>query len=212
MRARDRGWGGLRTLLALLAGLPALGALALSAFLGAGNFLAAPAQAPVTADLIVSLGGDGGQRAQKAVELYRAGFSRHVLLTGLATPPMVDPATEWRARMLRRQGVPQNAMLFDGVATNSWEEAERTLQVMRANGWNRVMVVSDPPHLRRLQWAWGRVFAGSGKQFVLVAADLRGWNGDAWWKDPGNAHYVRMEFTKLAYYVATKRARPLGPA
>ncbi len=34
--------------------------------------------------------------------------------------------------------------------------------MMEARGWRRVLVVSDPYHMRRLSWTWRRVFEGSG--------------------------------------------------
>lgn len=51
-------------------------------FMGAGNFLAAPAQSAVKADLLVALGGDNGGRAERVLKLYRKGYASRVLLTG----------------------------------------------------------------------------------------------------------------------------------
>ena len=41
----------------------------------------APADAPQKSDLIVSLGGDIGERSEKVAELYRAGYGGQVLLS-----------------------------------------------------------------------------------------------------------------------------------
>jgi uncharacterized SAM-binding protein YcdF (DUF218 family) len=198
----------LRLVLSLAIGLPLLAGGACAMFLHAGDFLEAPAQAPVPADLIVSLGGDGGQRAQKAIDLYRAGFGSHVLITGMYALTAREYSAEWRARMMRAQGVPAKALLYDASAVNSWEEAVYTLHLMRRHGWDRVVVVSDPPHLRRLEWTWSRVFEGSGKKFVLVASNMRDWDADSWWKERRSAQFVAREFVKLAYYIATKRVGP----
>ena len=179
-----------------------------SFFLHAGSYLEAPAQAPVAADLIVSLGGDGGQRAQKAADLYRAGFGPRVLLTGSELPGGAEYA-DFRARFLRGEGVPSRALMINSTASNSWEEAVYTLGLMRERGWERVLVVSDPPHLRRLQWTWDKVFEGSGKKFVLVASNLQNWDADTWWREHGSADFVAHEYLKLAYYIATKKK--VGP-
>ena len=71
---------------------------------------------------------------------------------------------------------------------------------MREMKLDRVMVVSDPPHMRRLSWVWGRMFAGSGKQFTLVASDLEYWDAERWWRRSSNAQFVFAEYIKLAYY------------
>ncbi|MDB5805291.1 MAG: hypothetical protein JWN73_2613 [Betaproteobacteria bacterium] len=200
-----------RLALALLVAVALLGWNAYNFFLDAGSYLEGPARAPIASDLIVSLGGDGGQRAQKAADLYRAGFGPHVLLTGMETLPGSHYA-EWRVHLLRDRGVPGRALMFDSSASNSWEEAVRTLEVMREHGWERVLVVSDPPHLRRLQWTWDKVFEGSGKKFVLVASNMQNWDADAWWREDNSKHFVASEYLKLAYYIATKKIeRKVGP-
>jgi len=49
----------------------------------AGYWLEAPAQAPVHADAIVVLGGNDGDRALRALALYREGYAPRIVLTGL---------------------------------------------------------------------------------------------------------------------------------
>ena len=49
----------------------------------AGYWLEAPAQAPVHTDAIVVLGGNDGDRALRALALYREGYAPRIVLTGL---------------------------------------------------------------------------------------------------------------------------------
>ena len=180
-----------------------LGVAALAlAFLGAGNFLVAPAQPPARADLLVALGGDNGGRAYGVLDLYRKGFAPRVLLTGPDGGFSRTRAAylNWRARYLIDEGIPERAILFDRRAVNSWEEAVNTLALMRAMKLNRVLVVSDPPHTRRLSWVWDKVFAGSGMAYTLVAAEQEDWDAAHWWRTSSNAQYVFREYIKLAYY------------
>jgi len=65
----------------------------------------------------------------------------------------------------------------------------------------RALVVSDPPHLRRLSWVWSKVFAGSGKEFILVASDMDDWDAGHWWRTSPSAQFVFGEYIKLAYYL-----------
>ena len=173
----------------------------------AGSFLEAPGQAPRKADLIVNLGGELGERSEKTAELYRAGFAGVVLVTGVPEAPAGarPQIANWRKSYLIDMGVPEKAMLFDTHATNSREEAVGVLKLMRERGWQRVLVVSDPPHLRRLAWTWGRVFEGSGKEFVLVASPMQDWQPQVWWRDERSGAFVITEYIKLGYYLVARR-------
>lgn len=173
-------------------------------FQSAGDFLAAPAsaRAPVKADLLVALGGDNGARANRTLELYRKGLAPLVLLTGPEGGYSKTRPTylHWRARYLVDQGIPEKALLYDQRAASSWEEAVNTLELMKAMKLDRVVVVSDPPHMRRLSWVWGKVFAGSGKEFTLVASAMEHWDASHWWRRSLSAQFVFGEYVKLAYY------------
>ena len=187
-----------------LAAAALLSAVALfTGILGAGHFLAAPAQPPVKADLLVALGGDNGARADRVLELYRKGLASKVLLTGPEGGYSKTRVTylNWRARYLIDEGIPEKVLLFERRSKSSWEEAVNTLQLMQAMKLDRVLVVSDPPHMRRLSWVWGRVFAGSGKEFTLVASDMEYWDAEHWWRVSSNAQFVFGEYIKLAYYL-----------
>ena len=137
----------------------------------AGRFLEAPTSTPSQADVLVALGGESGDRALTAASIFRDGFAPRMLVTGLDTsPPGVRAAyLHWRAQVLVEQGVPLERIIGDANSTNSWEEAVNTRRTTEANGWRRVLVVSDPYHMRRLSWVWGRVFRDSGLSYSLVA-------------------------------------------
>lgn len=172
----------------------------------AGRWLERPASEPVAADLLVPLGGDSGDRGLSTAELYRHGRAPRILLTAMEdSPPRARVVfLNWRAQLLVDEGVPREALLFEMESSNSWEEAQNTLALMRKNGWRRVLVVSDPYHMRRLDWAWGKVFSGSGLEYRLVATAPSWWKPDRWWLDEKSAAAVIMEHIKLVYYFAVK--------
>jgi uncharacterized SAM-binding protein YcdF (DUF218 family) len=176
--------------------------LVLLAFLRAGHFLNSPAEQPKQTDVVLALGGDMGDRIVVAARLYRQGLTRRVMLTGLENMPASTRLhyLNWRMMFVIDQGVPREAIILEAGAGNSWEEAVNTLALLRKNDWQRVMVVSDPPHMRRLHWIWSRVFAGSGKEFVLVDSNPAWWNADRWWESDESGPFVLMEYVKLVYY------------
>lgn len=153
-------------------------------------------------DLIVALGGDAGYRVAKAYDLYRKGYGTRILLTGAEGSLEVarEPYLGWRARYLIQKGVPRHAILLDSKSANSLEEASNTLDLMRREGWASVLVVSDPPHLRRLSLLWDSRFRNEGKSFVLIASEPEWWNAGRWWSHDHAAAFVLAEVIKLIYY------------
>jgi uncharacterized SAM-binding protein YcdF (DUF218 family) len=171
----------------------------------AGYWLEAPAQAPVHADAIVVLGGNDGDRALRALALYREGYAPKIVLTGLERGGASPPANlTWRAEFLAARGVPRSALRFEIYSENSFEEAENVLELMRKQGWKTVLAVSDPPHMRRLAWTWHRVFKGSGLSYTLVASAAQWWSPGDWWRDEHSGAFVISEYIKIAYYVARR--------
>ena len=171
----------------------------------AGYWLEAPAMPPVHADAIVVLGGNDGDRALRALGLYREGYAPKIVLTGLERGSASPPANlTWRAQYLVARGVPRSAVRFEIYSENSYEEAANILELMRKEHWRTVIAVSDPPHMRRLAWAWHRVFKGSGLSYVLVASEAQWWSPGNWWHDERTGAFVITEYIKIAYYVAKR--------
>jgi len=170
-------------------------------FLNAGQFLVAPAQSPAKADLIFALGGDRGGRADRVLAIYRAGLAPRVLLSSEGVHRKGRGAyLTWQSQYLVGEGIPQSALLFDRGSGSSWEEAVNALKLMQELKLQRVLVVSDPAHMRRLSWIWGKVFAGSGREFTLVSSEMEDWDAPHWWRTSPSAQFVFSEYIKLAYY------------
>lgn len=182
--------------------VPVLLVASVFGFLNAGVFLSAPAQPVVAADVMVILGGDGGARTMKGIDIYKKGYVKRIILTGLdeGEPGAQRYYLNWRSRMLIDAGVPQNILEFDTVSRNSWDEAQNTLDRARQAGWKTVLIVSDPPHMRRLTFVFEKVFSKSGITYVLVEGIPSWWNPQRWWKNEISAKFVLNEYIKIIYY------------
>jgi len=97
-------------------------------------------------------------------------------------------------------GVAESALLFDLVSLNSYQEAQNTADLMAQKGWKKVLVVSDPPHMRRLESVWKQAFAGSGREFRLISAQPYWWQANRWWSNEISVKFVVNEVIKLGYY------------
>ena len=194
-----------RVLVAILVAFVLAGAALAYGVSRAGYWLQAPAQAPVRADAIIVLGGNDGDRAIRALGLYKEGFAPRIVLTGLARGNAAPPANlTWRAEYLVARGVPKSALRYEVYSENSYEEAQNILELMKKQNWRTVIAVSDPPHMRRLAWTWHRVFEGSGLGYALVSSKAQWWLPDMWWIDERSGAFVITEYIKIAYYLAKR--------
>ena len=171
--------------------------------LNLGYWLSAPGTAPNQGDIIVVLGGSGGyERVWRALDLYRQGYAKEILLTGFhrATEQRGNLYRHWESKFLIGGGVPSEALLFDDQSRNSYEEAHNTAKLMQNRRWKTALVISDPPHLRRLAMVWGPACAPFGLEYRLIATESSTWNASRWWNDKVWAKFVGMELLKLSYY------------
>ena len=89
-------------------------------------------------------------RLDHAYELYREGVAPRIVLTGYKQPG--DQFTEAFAgyRYLTKKGVPGQDLTIVDDGTSTWESLRATERVLRTQGVESVVLVSDPYHSRRL--------------------------------------------------------------
>ncbi len=149
---------------------------------------------PSKADVIVVLGGDSGLRALQALKLYRSGYAPNVVLIHVGKESKTTKA-------FFSAGAAEENIYYDSVARNSLGEAEDALTLIRKHGWKHSLIVTDPPHIRRVNWAWNHVLRGSGLKYTIVATSPPWWDAENWWKNKTSKDFVMSEYKKLAYYI-----------
>lgn len=161
------------------------------AFVYAGAWLASAAGTPTSADVVVVLGGDGGERYARARQLVLDGYSTRLLLIN----PGESISTNTRDRL---RGVD---VQVDNLPRSTWQEAQAVRRWMQAYGWKTVLVVSDPPHLMRVNYAFASNLRGSGLTFTLVGSEPRWWTAWHWWQNAESKRFVISEVSKMGYYL-----------
>lgn len=164
-----------------------------------GVFFSTPNNAPEKSDLIVVLGGGTGDRLEKSLELYNAGYAPKLLLTGLPEmhQQVLPTYSTWRKKYLLEQNVPETSILIDNSARNSLEEARAVKELMQKHNWHKVIIVSDPPHLRRLSMIYSNIFTPKNDSIVyLVKSNPTWWNAKQWWRNPVATQFVLLEILK----------------
>ena len=176
--------------------------LFLLAFTNAGRFLSAPAKSPEKADAIVILGGGWVERESKGIQLYKQHYAPYIVLTGIKDEGKrsAQYSHNRRARVMLDSGVKADEIFFVYATENTYEDATKTVAVLKEHGWRHVIVVSDPPHMRRVQWSWDGALEGSDMQYTLVESSPAWWNAGKWWENDRSKEFVVSEIEKLCYY------------
>lgn len=120
---------------------------------------------PHAADLAVVLGNEvyaNGQpaprlaaRLDRALEVYRAGQCRMILVSGGVEPNGQDEA-KVMAAYLRSRGVAADRLIEDNRGIDTFHTAQNTRRVLREHGWRSVCVVTQYFHVARSCYALKR--------------------------------------------------------
>jgi uncharacterized SAM-binding protein YcdF (DUF218 family)/glycosyltransferase involved in cell wall biosynthesis len=118
--------------------------------------------APEAADVIVVLAGGVGESGQAgggyqervamAVKLYQSGFaSRMVFESGYV---FAFREAEIMRDLAISLDVPESAILLETTGANTYGQVTKVHAILRENGWQRILLVSSPYHMRRAMLTW----------------------------------------------------------
>jgi uncharacterized SAM-binding protein YcdF (DUF218 family) len=122
-------------------------------------------QAPQKADCIVVFAGGTGEsgkagqgyeeRVGYAVELYKKGYASRVIFSSgymfFFKEPVVMKA------LAVSLGVPQEAIILEDKASGTYQNVRFTRDILLSNGWNRILLVSSPYHMRRAALVFNKI-------------------------------------------------------
>ena len=127
--------------------------------------LASPLQivdAPRKADIIAVFAGGVGEsgragggyqeRVQHAANLYLAGYSSHLVFSSGFVFAFQE--AEVMRDLAVALGVPPEAIILERQASSTYENVIYTRDIMIANNWEQLLVVSSPYHMRRAMLTW----------------------------------------------------------
>ena len=137
---------------------------------------------PRASDAIVVLGDDnyGGDRATKAAELIKAGWSPRVIASGRYLRSYASIADLERHDLIDR-GVPASAIVpFPSHAENTREECTAIGELIGARKWKHFLVVTSNYHTRRADFICSRLLP-EGTDLHVVAAPDAEYNTSNWW-------------------------------
>ena len=163
------------------------------------------------ADALVVLAGARVDRWLEAVDLYREGKGRNILLSpGYLEPAEVNlrangihypAATDLIRDAMVQMGIP--AHVITSIPTgmdNTAHEALFAARIARERGWTSIIVVTSPYHTRRSLFAFQRELKGTGIDVQVRGTRYDDVDPDRWWKRRQDFRYVSWELQKYIAY------------
>ncbi len=108
------------------------------------------------ADVIVVLAGDN-ERVKQGVALYKAGFSKYIIMSGGSTTSEVSSAEKMKEQVLRL-GVPEDVVILEPKTKHTHNHPIFVKPILVKEGFKSAIVVSSPYHMRRASLSFNRTF------------------------------------------------------
>ena len=158
--------------------------------LNLGRFLDVT-QEPVKSDIIVCLGGGTVERVKKSMALYEAGYAQKEVFVLLGE--------SWYNQPYIRKNHPNITMLIDESPKNTKEEVLFIKTYMKTHGYQRVLVVTDPPHARRVKLLTSLLSTKGDEamDFHIVSSDVKWWNAKHYYTNERAIGAVKNESMKI---------------
>jgi uncharacterized SAM-binding protein YcdF (DUF218 family) len=184
--------------------------IAAGLFLSAGRFVTR--EDPLAhADAIYVLGGTWARRWLEAAELFREGYSSHIVLSPEARDvgeeilaergtPIPRPVDVQRGLLIDRLQIPAAAIqILPGEVDNTAQEADAIKPLADAEHWHTLIVITDRAVTRRAGYAMRRVL-GSNVRVIIRASRYDSYDPAGWWKTRPMFRTTFYEFPKTVAY------------
>jgi len=155
------------------------------------------------ADLILLFGGKRRERAERAAELYKAGWAPRILITGGDKREAGICEAELQKSWCVEMGVPAEQISVECQSTNTLENVRMSVaEVEKQVGWANianVILVTAPHHLRRVKQTVAHYIPKATKItcFPDTRADI---TRDNWWHTPEGQELIYRELEKVRRY------------
>jgi uncharacterized SAM-binding protein YcdF (DUF218 family) len=157
-----------------------------------------------SSDVILIPGGSHPQLMEKAAELYHLGIAPYILPSGGSTPNVISTEWEFLRDVGLRLGVPEKAILREDKASNTFENARFSWNVIHEYGIKpkKAVLVCKSYHARRVLLTYQVEFPKAVEFFVSPVTDKTGTTKDNWYLEEQKIKYVMNELTKVGQYFA----------
>jgi uncharacterized SAM-binding protein YcdF (DUF218 family) len=164
---------------------------------GVGGFLIVsdPSEGPV--DAVVILSGGEGDRLSVAVEMLENGLTHNLVIT--------DADRGANAR-LREKAINEgfdrlNIFITEAHVDSTYEEAIAVRDITLAQGWERLMIVTDPYHSYRTRLIFHRELESSDIEVFVRPVTGHWFRSTSWFFQKEGWQFVFLEIAKMMNYI-----------
>jgi len=173
--------------------------------------------------LVLSGGTNTPARLLEAVDLYREGYARRVIITNEEKPEGYDrlaargvklpSSVEISLMILKRLGVPVKSVdIIPEEADSTLSELCHVTAFLQKKPIRSVILVTDPSHSRRASRTM-RLLTGGTIRVISRPTRYHAFHPDAWWRHRDDLKAVLLEYQKLVnYWLVAAKARILAAA
>ncbi len=161
-------------------------------FFNTGKYLDVT-QKPVKSDLIACMGGGDIERAQKSVWLYNEGYSKQNILI------MTGNTDDYMAYI--RKHAPKLELIQNPKIKNTADEVWFIKKYMAEHHYESVIIISDPPHTRRIKILTNLISVKGDEKFsyVFVGSVVAWWHRSKYYQNRSALHFALGEILKIPY-------------
>lgn len=152
-------------------------------------------------DAIVLLEGDGLNRYEKAVDLYKAGWAERIIFSGgivdyeYGSYPFKDVLPH-----IINKGISEDVIIHEDTSQNTKEQAIEVVNIADSRNWQKMILVATHDHQYRAYLTFLKVVLELGTKIILYNAPVRNLK---WFEDTGwGTRFSRLEkeFARIDKY------------
>ncbi len=152
-------------------------------------------------DAVVVLSGDDGDRLALALEMHEKGFAPYLVIT--------DTSREANRRLVREAaegGFPEDAIFITDLKVESTlDEARAVDEFAQKQGWDSLLIVTDPYHSFRARFIFRRELQRSGITIFVRPVVGHWFRSPSWFLYPEGWQQVFLEIVKFISYLFIQR-------
>ncbi len=171
--------------------------MGLAFVIGVGFYLS-PQDVLERADAIVIIsGGETSARIKEGVEMYQAGWSGLLIVSGAARDEGISNALAMQ-QIAVGLGVPEEDIITEDEAQTTVGNAQHTRDIIGERNIDSIILITSPYHQRRAYLTF-RYFLGDDFVIINHSASDSAWRKNGWWESSWARYLTVSEIQKLIY-------------
>lgn len=153
-------------------------------------------------DAVVCLEGDGLSRAEKAIEFFKEGWAKNIVISGgYNNPPFSIPAKVLAKELLKKK-IPKSKIIIEEDSQNTYEQGIEVMKITQKRKWKRIILVASHFHQPRAYLTFLKAMRDSKLKIQIFNKPVR----ELSWLDKTSLGLTRIqllegEFEKINEYM-----------